>query len=245
MVRAGNRNDELRWSLRSAVAHMPHSRVWIVGYRPQWLDGVQYLPVSQDDHKHANTLANLRRLADDGPDEFVLFHDDMFVLQPTNPVPQLHRGLLADYIERRRRSTGGLGTYTQRAVITLQLLRRIGVQDPLLSYELHTPMPMPREALSAAIDTLSGVKQPWGYAKRTLIGNLGPLGGQLADDCKVSDDHQWDMRGGAATVSTWRYVSTADGSFKYGKVGRWIRHRFPDPSAHEADARPRPRSALR
>lgn len=36
IVKPGDGNEELRWSLRSAVAHVPHERVWIVGSRPGW-----------------------------------------------------------------------------------------------------------------------------------------------------------------------------------------------------------------
>ena len=39
-VRPGDRNDELRYSLRS-LANLPHDRVWIVGHTPPWVTGIE------------------------------------------------------------------------------------------------------------------------------------------------------------------------------------------------------------
>lgn len=233
LVRPGNRNEELRWSLRCLDAHMPGRRVWIVGHKLPWLTGVEHLSTRQDDHKHLNTLANLRaacRHGDISP-QFVLMNDDFFLLQDVvDQVPTLHRGTLNEFIAQYRRTEGGarLGWY-QRAVQTRETLAKLGHDpDAVLSYELHVPMVVDRERWLAGVKELERIGRGdvrW-WTKRSFYGNYAGVGGERSTDCKILDDAAWDRAGGAAAVSQWRSCSTADGSFKYGRVGRWLRERY-------------------
>lgn len=229
IVRPGNRNDELRYSLRSLHANFRVDRVWIVGFRPNWVTGVEYVPVDQVDHKHQNTWMNWSAIArhPDISDPFVFMNDDFFILRPLDRMPLLHQGTVADWP-----ATHGGTPWSRRLERTRELLAAVGHTDPL-SYELHVPMVMARDAHREAVQVLAAQRRPWDYAKRTLVGNLAGGGGERARDVKIADDAQWERRGGAAEVGTWSFVSTADASFKYGTVGRWLRARFPEPSPYE------------
>lgn len=232
LVRPGNRNEELRWSLRTLV-NLPHDRVWIVGHLPNWIDRhkVQYLRTEQYELKHANTLNNLATACDhsDISDRFVLMNDDFFVLQPVDQLPVLHCGPVDEWIASRSDTS-----YRLRAIRTRDLLVELGYDGSrLLFYELHVPMPVDRAVMMEAIKLMRGQRKPWTYNKRTLYGNLAGIGGERTTDCKIMDDAKWDRLGGAATVEQWRFLSTIDGSFKYGKLGRWLRARFPDRSPYE------------
>jgi hypothetical protein len=56
VVREGDRNNELRHSLRSVVANVPHRLVWIAGYKPGWVsDLVGYIPMAQRGTKWQNS----------------------------------------------------------------------------------------------------------------------------------------------------------------------------------------------
>jgi hypothetical protein len=44
VVRPGNRNEELRYSLRSIAAHLPHRRVWLAGFCPSWVRNISFIP---------------------------------------------------------------------------------------------------------------------------------------------------------------------------------------------------------
>lgn len=237
LCRKGDRNEELRHSLRS-LANLDHGEVWIVGYRPSWVVGVRHLPVDQCGSKAANTLAAFRALADRGPDEFTLFNDDMFVMQPLAEVPVWHDGPIDGYIDRVTRRAGAHSTYARRAVATRDALVKVGLApETLLSYELHVPMPMRRDALAAALaalDPLADLVADLGwFAKRSAYGNLARIGGtRMERDCKIHSDERWDEIGWE-TITTWPIVSTSDASFRYAKVGRWLRRRFPRPSPYE------------
>ena len=232
VVREGDRNEELRHSLRSLAEHMPHGRVWIAGYLPSWVSNVHHIAVSANGMtKYASSTANLRAACEhpDVSDVFWLMNDDMFLLHPVVGRPVWHRGRVADvtrdyearYPHRRN------GAYLRGMRETAALLARMGYPDPL-SYELHVPMPVYRDTMLDAIryGAGAGVRV---LHKRTLYGNLAGLAGDAMDDVKVCRQHpDWSP--------DWPVLSTDDASFERAEVGRWIRARFPEPCRYERES---------
>lgn len=215
-------NEELRYSLRSLAAHVPHDRVWLAGHRPPWVTGVGHIPVSPATSRFASSTANLLAACThpDVSEEFAYFNDDFFALTPVTGIPAMHRGRVADVVAATLHSPYRLG-----AIATARLLRqRYGVRDPL-SYELHLPMPVRKDGMIAAIE--AGKDLPVLH-KRTAYGNLVRLGGEQVPDCKIKDLHT-----GIPDGATW--VSTTDRSFARGQVGVDIRARFPDPCRYERE----------
>lgn len=233
-VRPGDANEELRYSLRSICANLPHRRVWLAGHRPPWVaDSVGWIPTRQvPGAKWANARKN--RLAacrhPEVAERFVLFNDDMFVIAALpDGVPVLHRGRVADVAADYRRrgirvGSSGLGDYLRGLLDTAAWLQTRGVADPV-SYELHLPMPMPKTGLADAIQgaRATGLVIPH---IRTIVGNLQGLGGERARDVKITDLQSVPAVGAS-------FVSTTDGSFANGAVGAWLRERFPDPCRYE------------
>lgn len=99
-VRPGERNEELRYSLRS-LQNMPHERVWLVGHKPAWVTGVEHIPNrSNGSSPQHNATSHLLAACDAVPAErFVVFNDDFYVMEPIEHIPALHAGPLS---ERRR-----------------------------------------------------------------------------------------------------------------------------------------------
>lgn len=225
VVRPGDVNEELRYSLRSLV-NLPHDQVWIVGYRPQWVRGVQHIPLRQLGPKWTNSTANLRRAcAHPGVSErFAYFNDDFFLLQPLgDDLPMWNRGPLGDVLARYAKSNS---RYADGMRKTAKLLRDLGLPGPYLSYELHAPMPVQKlgmlEALAAAeARPVQGVLH-----KRTLYGNYWGLGGLSMPDGKLHG-----LRDRYPAGALW--TSTTDGLFRRGLVGRQLRAAFPEPSPYE------------
>jgi len=219
-------NDELKYSLRS-LANLPHGRVWLVGYKPRWVTGVEYLPQMQRGDKHDNTWNNWLAAArcPDISDQFVLFNDDFYVTRPIGQVEPLHRGSLAEAAVSYR--AWGSRFYEQRAVRTAALLARRGIETPL-SYELHVPMMVSRAKLLEAAEWLQaqpGVR-PGAVAKRTLYGNWAGAGGERAHDVKVQ------TADGAPPDTPLPYLSTSPQSWR-GRVGGWLREHFTEPGPYE------------
>ena len=207
--------DELRYSLRSVAAHLPHDRVWIVGHQPRWVRQVEQIPVPQPaGQKWSNQEANLRAYCQqrDGTDRFLLFNDDFFVMRPLGQVPVWHRGPIGDLV----------GTYRQRRDEFVQRLRNtaahVGLDAP--SYDsIHTPMLLDKGRLLDVLDSM-----PAKTLFRTVYGNRYQIGGTVHGDVKVKTNQP--AHAGAL-------LSTDDSGFLRGPAGKMIRARFPRRSPYE------------
>lgn len=222
-------DEELRYSLRSVAAHLPHRRVWVAGRRPDWVRGVGHVPVPQARTKFENSTANLRAAAEHGgvSEGFVYLNDDFFVLAAVERVPVLHAGpapVPAPRPARPGRRPARHASYREGMAATVALLAGWGI-GPVLSYDLHVPMPMTKTLLLEALEAAQG-SGIVALHKRTLYGNLHAIGGERAADCKI-----------AARSGVWPdgavFASTTNRSFTHGEAGRRIRGMFAEPCRYE------------
>lgn len=223
-VRVGAVNQQLRYALRSWAAHLPHGRVWIVGYRPPWLTGVEHIPTMQRGTKYANTTLAVRKACEhpDVSERFLLVNDDMFVMQPVEEMPVLHRGPVREveaYYAARYRNGG---SYLRGMRETRDLLVELGHPDPL-SYELHVPLPATKTGMLAVLDAGRHLDV---LHKRTMFGNLAQLGGERIQDVKVLSRSPRFPRDSP-------FLSTMPDSFTHGLVGQHIRRAFTAPCRYE------------
>lgn len=197
-------------------------RVWIVGHRPGWLRDVIHVPHEPLRGKLVTITDALRAACrhPELPERFLLVDDDFFVLQPMETVPVLHRGTLAEWT-RSGRNVSAYGTNARRA---RQLLESWGITEPL-SYELHIPLVMARDATLEASERAGTAAAGM---LRSLYGNLAGIGGTEVPDVKIRDLTQ------VADID-WRFVSTGDMAFARGRVGEQIRDRFTEPSPWEGN----------
>jgi len=228
ILKASENNDELKHSLRSVAEHLPHRRVWVVGYKPRWLtDDVGYVPVVQRGPKHANTWANWVAAAacPEISSTFYLFNDDFYVTRPVDEVPILHRGTLDEAITWY--GSLRLATHRQRAAVTRQLLVRHGSTAPH-SYELHLPLPVHRSILGGCIEWLASQRGIAGadVVKRTFYANFAHYGGERSSDVKVMGAKDGLPERGLP------FLSTSPQSWT-GLAGGWVRQRWPEPSPYE------------
>lgn len=223
VVRNGNRNEELRYSLRS-LAHLPHGRVFISGFAPSLVDRskIIYLPNEQRGTKQANARANLiRGLSDTRLSRyFVMMNDDFYIMHPMQKLPALHMAAVAHKLDQYRKRYAFQG-YLKAMSQTNDLLLSLGVQKPL-SYELHVPMRFDKYRL---LELLRKYGHVVGLHYRTLYGNLYQKGARYMEDVKVygakDGEHLEDRP----------FLSTADNM--HHPVGAYIRKMFPDPSPYE------------
>ncbi|MGA5202812.1 hypothetical protein [Streptomyces variegatus] len=223
-VRSGAVNQQLRYALRSWVAHLPHRHVWVIGYRPPWVDGVRYLATPQTGTKYVNTTRAVAAACRNKgvSDPFVLLNDDFFVMQPLpDGVPTLHRGPVREV--EAYYSTRGNGSYLQGLRETRDLLVSLGHEDPL-SYELHVPLVVHKEGMLHALDVGRRLDV---LHKRTAYGNLARIGGEQVEDCKI-------LWRGPQFPTDGPFLSTMPDAFSNGMVGVHIRRTFPRPCRYES-----------
>lgn len=222
VVRPGDDNQSLRYSLRSLAAHVPHGRVWVAGHAPPWLRNVGHIPAAQTGDKHVNSTANLRAACKhpDVSDRFLLWNDDFYALRPILEVPVYHRGTMTVVYQKTRHMS--TGQWLPGLLATRRLLARLGHPDPLC-YELHVPLPVDKTGMLNALDVGAGVRA---LHKRTVYGVLTGIGGTSLPDPKVTHARPIQPSGD--------WLSTGPRAL-VGGAGRFLRGLFPTPCRYEQE----------
>lgn len=141
-------HDELRYSLRSLAAHVEHDRVHLAGHRPPWATGVNHIATRQTGDKYTKVETNIRAAihSDAVSDPFMLWHDDIYAMQPVGKLPVMHTGPLSAAI-RAAQSRG----YRERLQATRDRLVALGIADPI-AYVSHVPQIFAKADLLAILD---------------------------------------------------------------------------------------------
>lgn len=227
-VRPGDLNEELRFSLRSLEAHFPeHGTVWIVGYKPAWLTGVEYIPGNRSPSPRANVYQNVLAAVrhPDVAEDVVVFNDDFFVTSPVAEVPLAYRSTLAEHLNLPRlRATAGKSWWRESLLTTQVCLQALGYAEPL-SYELHVPFPISKSQMRYTLERFEAVTPTNPPQWRTLYGNLHGS----PEDVQLPDGKAF--RPGQIRKP---YLSTTDLSWRHFRAGMVAL--FPEPSRYE-DAR--------
>ena len=206
-VRPGERNEELRYSLRSLV-NLPHERVWVIGHKPSWITAVEYVRGNGERSPQHNAIRNLLLACDAVEAErFVVFNDDFYVMEPVPQVPLWHAGPLSQAAR-----TGPLR-------LALKRLLALGLPQPV-AWSLHIPIVVQRRKLAAILSGLTGRSVPeW----RTMYGNLSGERGEQAPDVK--------LRRRSDPVPSGPFLSSSDHTFP--ALARLLAGRFEAPSPYE------------
>lgn len=223
-------NEELRYTLRSICENVPHNKVWLSGYRIDWasheLGAVEVsVPMGSKYMKTANNI--LRACKDDRvADDFLLFNDDFFVMKPMNDFKNMHRGKLIDHITRLE-NEGIVKAYYQGMKRTYEILQEMGFKEPL-NYSLHIPMIMNKQKwLEMWRELLKINLERKPVHLRTFYGNYFKVGGRKMDDVKIANFED-EPTGKEA------FLSSNDHSFVQGKMGEYVRERFPERCKYES-----------
>ena len=219
LLKESNKNEELRYSLRSVDENFAYKRVWFVGGKPKGLEPDCYMPIKQDAPSKWENVRNMlveicknNKISKD----FWLFNDDFFILSPCDDsLPQFYNGTLQEQIARCE----GQGEYVFRLEHLVKTLEDAGL--PTLNYSVHKPILVNRKK---ALEVLE--KFPDEPMFRALYGNYWKIGGVDEPDCKIRRCDRYIKKGK-------RFCSTQDDSFAVGIVGRLLRDMFDNPSRFE------------
>lgn len=209
-------NEELRYSIRSAIENIPHENIWVFGGKPDWYIG-NHVRLKQNGFKYDNARANLAAVARhyDVSENFILMNDDFYAIRPVESVLPLHRGTLQEHLDMIKVNLG----YKKFVQETQDLLVSMGVTEPL-SYELHVPMVMTKAGLKKVI-RMDGL---W----RSLYGNLYSVGGEKFNDVKVHNTIDIDT----LMKNPLPYISSHEDTFQ-GILDGYFKDAFPNPSKYE------------
>ena len=218
MLRDG-RNDELIYSLRSVEENFAYRRVWFAGGKPDGLEPDCYMPIKQNAPSKWENVRNMLVEVcknDDISEDFWLFNDDFFVLEPCDDsLPVYQWGTVDDWIEFCKNAS----EYADRLRHLEKTLEDGGL--PRINYAIHVPMLINRRK---ALEVLE--KFPDEPMFRSLYGNYMGIKGEEMEDYKIRKCSQGLAEGH-------RFVSAQDDSFHGGVVGRQLRDRFRNKSRFE------------
>ena len=215
-------NNELRYSLRSVHQNFPCRYVWFYGGQPTELIPDRRAPIIQQGANRYERVRNMLRQAcenDELTEDFWLFNDDFFILQPQDDTPAWYNGGLMDLILAIEKRKGKQSAYTQQLRRTIETLTGAGYGT--LNYAVHVPMKINREKMLQTMERFPDCPM-----FRALYGNMHEIGGIDAPDVKIIESE-------LTFSESWPMVSTSDSSFINGQVGRDIRERFPEKSRWE------------
>lgn len=200
VVRVGPRvDDQLRYTIATLTANLPHARIVTAGCRPHWATG-EHIDMPPAGGKFVHAYAVLRAIlaADDLTPSVVIADDDMFLMRPIETLPEYHRGPLAEVQPTALRMNGWRDT--------------LDVAPDALCRDLHVPTLVNRADLADRLDALG---LPHQRACRIWWRTLAGGGCTQAEDAKV-------RQGVPDDGALW--VSSSDVSWNHG-VGAWVRER--------------------
>jgi len=230
VCRSGD-NEELRYSIRSVISHLPPGNIWVVGHKPEWYSG-NFIPVKDGRNKFDNikkcmlAIINNKEISAN----FVSMHDDFFIINKTDSIPTLYGGLLEDRVNLYKKLSPS-SSYTAMLDSTYKRLVKLGIENPL-DYDIHVPMVMNKDMLAQIID------MP--YLERSNYGNIFNIGGSLSSDVKVYSKGRLSSRSYDFVNGESYFLSTEDNSFD--QIKSMFLNLFPEPSIFES---PRQESNLR
>lgn len=218
VVRRGERNEELRHSLRS-LANLPHDTVHIAGHTSTWVKNVNSIYVSQyglrkNEAAKNNLIEGLKRIS---IDRVAIFNDDFFVMNPVTELQWVSNGDL-ERVARVRKSVYPHSRYTKATFATLGLLKeKYGIIEAY-NFDTHRPQVFDRELL---LDLLQDLEDPlihW----RTIYGNI--TGQTPVFGSNAKNPPEFEGRD---------FLSTNDITWKRQPIGKYVRKAFPDPGKYE------------
>ena len=218
-VKDGFKNEELRYSLRSVDLNMPHKRVWIFGGCPQNIIPDVRVRVNQTGKTKWDKVRNMYKevcLNKEITDNFIMFNDDFFVMEPTDHLEPLYRCSLKEHVKILESNRPSEYSRLLRTV-----LERIG--GDLKSYELHVPFIFNKRKLYNQLITFTGL-----HCARTVYGNIYDVGGEQMSDIKIfSVNPKFNYKNK-------QFLSTDDSIVNINNdIWRWLQKQFPHKSRFE------------
>ena len=192
IVGPGNKNTDLRISLRSLDCNVTgYDNVFIAGFKPRWVsDIVRHIETHQISTKWLNAYYNAVEACrcPDVSEDFVLFNDDFFALEPVELPDNLNvcRGLLDESIEKFKHQ--GKSKWRSMHSQAKELLETLGCRH-FYSFMLHMPMVLNKTkflAMSELHEVRQHIEKYGTISFRTIYGNLYWSNPSVVTDCKVS-----------------------------------------------------------
>jgi len=240
IVKPGDKNEDLKYSLRSVEKFVPHNNIWIVGYKPNWVYNVGYIPVAQTENKWKNSVKNIIAACSNEyiSDDFILMNDDFFAIKPIKDLIEsvnVSLGLLDDTLKERKKKKID-SSWGKAFGHVNKLLETLGVPKPYYNYESHTPILINKKRYLEVMElpeVQEFMKTSKVLHKRSLYKNIDKIEPKiLSRDVKLSnvkDDTEIKSK-----VCEWLSVFDDQvGNTQYKTLNKLLRTLFPSQCIYE------------
>lgn len=214
-------DKELRYALRSLSNLENLGKVYIIGEKPDWIQNVEYVPMSQTSQKSYNARAAIALACQTVESEnFILAADDIYITKPMDEIKLYHGGDMQMFLDKFN-ARFSASYYTQKIKETIKHFEG----DNLVHYELHVPFVVNKEL------ALSLLANP-DYSRlmfRSVYGNVFLEGaGEEITDVKYYNR----LKGPWFKTTPIGIFSSDDSRFK-GEVEDYLKRLFPKKSIYE------------
>lgn len=217
-----SKSSELIYSLRSVDKNFPRRLLWIFGGKPSRIEPDRFVPIEQTGDTKWNKVTNTLRevcLTPEVSNNFWLFNDDFFVMEPVTKPENYHAHTLEWRINDIETKSHGRTLYTVQLRNIVEILKLSGLKT--LNFDVHVPILFNKAKLLEVIDNY-----PTASMMRSIYGNYWEIdSAQMDADVKIIGRTQTNFEG--------PYCSTLDASFNNGRIGVLIRNKFSEKSKWE------------
>ena len=213
---------ELRYSLRSVAENFPHRSVWFICGQPEGFKPDGRIAHKQEGaNKWDNVRGSLFKVLECGDitEDFYLFNDDFFVMKPQTGDFINYTGGTLEHRIREIVTSCGPSNYSRQLEKTRNELLIDGYDA--ISFCVHLPLLMNKTKALEVLNSALGSPM-----FRSQYGNRAGVPYTYHKDVKVYDLNE-------EPPEDCDYLSTTELTFRDGKVGEFIRRRFPTPSRFE------------
>ena len=242
IIKQGEKGDELRYSLRSIAKWYPNHKVWIVGYKPNWVINVNYLPVEQKGNKWSNSVNNIIQACNcpEISEDFILMNDDFFCINPKIPLEDIidanhgSVGRMANKYSRLKRSSN---SWAGGFIHLYKLLTDLNIEKPWYNYELHLPIRINKNKFLEVIslpEVQKFMKTSRVLHKRSLYKNYDKPEKSITIFSDVKVTLKKENSNGLIDVCGW--LSTSDGvlnSYKHPYLNMYLNMYLNTPCKYE------------
>lgn len=213
-------SNDLKYSIRSVAKNLEFNKLWIYGGKKYEIKPDGYVRImNQKGATKWDKVRNMYSLVcqnDEITEDFILFHDDFFVLKPIKSLDYEYRCSFEEHIKKLKEKYGYVPPYAQLLIEAKRLLEK--ENKTTYSYELHTPFIFNRKKLLKILRLY-----PKAHCIRSIYANYYEVGGKKANDVKIKS---LDYKKINEVMNDWDFVSTSDVSFENGNIGRYLKDKF-------------------
>ena len=239
IVKNGDKNDDLRQSLRSIAKFYPDHKVWIVGYKPKWVQNVSYLPVVQGADKWSNSVNNIIAACKcpEISEDFILMNDDFFILKKKCSLEEVCNMNLGTLDKAIRSYANRTTKWCKAFKLVGDLLKKINTPGPYYNYEAHLPISINKtkylEVMNLS-EVQAFIRTGNVLHKRSLYKNIADKPGKtISPDVKVKKENDDTVM----RMEQCGWVSVYDnqvGNAKYSKLNSILTSTFPNLCKYES-----------